>query len=372
MLAGAILIALAWTPLEADDPVSTSVSFNREIIRIMQRKCEPCHAPGGLAMSLSDYRDVRTWGRAIREELVEHRMPPAIVARGYRRYETDPSLNAREIATFLAWLDGGMPRGDEADRPPVSVAADEAGTVEQGSGVRLALPPQTVAAGAGLVVRRITIDAAAAAGRAIARVQFRPDNRRVLRGAMVYASDSAGSASRNPAYVPHEIWIGAWLPWQHAIVPPASNAFHLPAGATLVVELHYYGSDAEMTDRSAIDLTFAPGAAAGGISDVIVEAKEPVGSRVRGAVKLSQPATVWAIHPATDDASVTSMELRAERPDKSFEVLMWIPQARPDWPVALVLAEPVTLPAGSTISLVVEPSGTPPAAPPRVTLSVLR
>ena len=86
VLAGAIVFVIARAPLEADDPVSSSVSFNREIIRIIQRKCEPCHAPGGLSMSLSDYRDARAWGRAIREELVEHRMPPAIVARGYRRY----------------------------------------------------------------------------------------------------------------------------------------------------------------------------------------------------------------------------------------------------------------------------------------------
>lgn len=358
VLAGAFLLITAWAPLEADDPVSTSVSFNREIIRIMQRKCEPCHAPGGLAIPLSDYRDVRTWGRAIREELVEHRMPPAIVARGYRRYQTDPSLNAREIATFLAWLDGGMPRGDEADRPPVAAAGDEAGTIDEGTGIRLALPAQTVAAGQGLVVRRVTIDAGAAAGRAIARVQFRPDNRRMLRGAMVYAAGA---------------WIGAWLPWQHAIVPPPSNAFHLPTGAALVVELHYRGGDVEMTDGSAIDLAFAPDTAAAGIGDLVVEAKAPAGSRVRGAVKLSQPATVWAIHPATDDASAASMELRAERPDKSIEVLMWIPQARPDWPVALVLAEPLSLPAGSTISLVVEPRAAPAAAsPPRVTLSVLR
>jgi hypothetical protein len=361
MCGAIVLTVVARAPVEADDPVSTSVSFNREIVRIMQRKCEPCHAPGGLAMSLSDYRDVRTWGRAIREELVEHRMPPAIVARGYRRYQTDPSLNAREIATFLAWLDGGMPRGDEADRPPPVGAGDEIGGIDDGAGIRLALPPQTVAAGEGLVIRRVTIDAGAAAGRAIARVQFRPDNRRVLRGAIVYALDGA-----------HETWIGAWLPWQHAIVPPASNVFHVPAGATIVVELHYRGGDVEMTDRSAIDLAFAPATAASGIGDVVVEAKGPAGSRVRGAVKLSQPATVWAIHPATD-ASVTSLELRAERPDKSFEVLMWIPQARPDWPVALVLEEPISLPAGSTISLVAEIGAVPgKTSPPRVTLSVLR
>ena len=99
--------------------------------------------------------------------------------------------------------------------------------------------------------------------------------------------------------------------------------------------------------------------------------EDPAGSRVRGAVKLSQPATVWAIHPAMD-APVTSMELRVERPDKSFEVLMWIPEVRADWPVALVLAEPLSLPAGSTISLVAEAGAAARVTAPRVTLSVLR
>jgi hypothetical protein len=172
------------------------------------------------------------------------------------------------------------------------------------------------------------------------------------------------------------MWTGAWLPWQHAIVPPAPHAFHLPASATLVVELYYRGADVETTDHSTIDLAFAPDAAAAGIGDLVVEANDGAGSRVRGSVKLSQPTTVWAIHPAPD-ASVTSMELRAERPDKSVEVLLWIPQARVDWPLALVLEDPVSLPAGSTVSLVVERGAAAGVAAhetplPRVTLSVLR
>src|SRR5687767_6101105 len=137
LLACTVVLTVALAPLEADDPVSTNVTFNREIIRVIQRKCEPCHAAGGLAMSLSDYRNARAWGRAIREELVEHRMPPAIVARGYGQYETDPTLNAREMATFLTWLDGGMPRGDEGDRPATRVTAETLDEVEQGTGVRL-------------------------------------------------------------------------------------------------------------------------------------------------------------------------------------------------------------------------------------------
>lgn len=357
----ALLLTLTFERVHADDPVSTSVSFNREIIRIVQRRCEPCHFSGGLAMSLSTYQSTKSWGRAIREELVEHRMPPAIVARGYGRYETDPSLTAREMAVFLAWLDGGMPRGSDADLPPRIEAGGENGDeLEDPAGVRVALPAQTVPAREPLVVRRITIDAGAAAGRAVARVQFRPGNRRVLRGALVFAAP-AGQAPTQ--------WVGGWLPWQHAVVPPQGYAITLPPRGTLIVDLYYRGGDAEAVDRSAVDLSLAP-AAAPHVDDLIIDAVPApphagqAAGRAQGGRTLSQPTTIWALQPAVDP-SIASMELRAERPDKSVNVLLWIPKASPDWPLALVMQQPVHLPAGSTLSLLVErdPSAShPPAA----------
>lgn len=364
-----LLLAVTFERVHADDPVSTSVAFNREIIRIVQRKCEPCHVSGGLAMSLSTYQSARSWGRAIREELVEHRMPPAVVARGYGHYETDPSLTAREMAVFLAWLDGGMPRGSDADLPP-RIDGDENGEeLEDPAGLRLPLPAQTVPAREPLVVRRVTIDAGAAAGRAVARVQFRPGNRRVLRGALVYAA---------PAGQPAAQWLGGWLPWQHAVVPPQGYAFTLPARGTLIVDLYYRGSDADTVDRSTLDLSFAPPAATGRIDDLAIEAA-PAAQRVgqagvvaHGRKTLSQPTTIWALQPEID-ASVSSMELRAERPDKSVEVLLWIPKASVEWPLALVLQQPVHLPAGSTLSLMVEHADSARQGPaPRVWVSALR
>ena len=357
------MAAIVSPHVKADDPVSTNVSFNREIIRIIQRKCEPCHTAGGLAFSLSDYRDARAWGRAIREELVEHRMPPPIVARGYGGYLSDPSLNTREMATFLTWLDGGMPRGDEADRPKTT-DADAAGDAGSGS-LRLSLPPQTVPARENLVVRRVTVDAASIANRSIARIELRPGNRRVLRGAVVFASNAAFRSDTSS-------WVGAWLPWQHALAPPPTHAFRLPSGTNLRVDLYYKGAEAEITDHSEIDVVFAPDTAQASIGAVTVNAAaDRTPGRMRATMKLPQATTLWAVHPEFD-GSVASMELRAERPDKSVEVLLWMPIPSPDWPVALVMQEPVNLPAGTTISLVAETKDqVTTRSAPSVTFSVL-
>jgi len=211
----------------------------------------------------------------------------------------------------------------------------------------------------------VTVDAPSIANRSIARVELRPGNRRVLRGAVVFASN-VRTASGAPS------WVGAWLPWQHAVAPPSTHAFRLPSGTDLRVDLYYKGADTEITDHSEVDVVFAPDTAQGTIGDVVIEAAaDRLVGRRRGAVKLPQATTIWAVHPEFD-GSVTSMELRAERPDKSVEVLLWMPTPNPDWPVALVMQESVNLPAGTTISLVAETKGQVAAASAAsVTLSVL-
>ena len=361
----AVFLPAALMPLEADDPVGTSITFNREIIRIIQRKCEACHSSGGLAMSLSDFRDARLWGRAIREELVEHRMPPAILARGYGEYETDPSLNAREMATFLTWLDGGMPRGEEADRPTRPGRVDTAGETENPAALRITLPAQTVPARENLVVRRVMVDAGAAAGRSIARLQLQPGNPRVVRAALVFAASPTDTLPASGS------WIGAWLPWQHAVAPPPAYAFRLPPRARLVVDLYYRGADTPQTDKSSLELILAPGRETQPVAEVVVEPLEETSSRFRGRVLLRDSTRIWAIHGGLD-ASVASIEMRVERPDKSVEVLLWVPTVRPEWPLALVMREPVQLPAGSVVSFVAEKSKAGSGTPPRVRLSVMQ
>lgn len=361
------LLLAAHLPLEADDPVGTSVTFNREIIRIIQRKCEPCHASGGLAMSFADFRDVRAWGRAIREELVENRMPPAILARGYGEYETDPSLSAREMATFLTWLDGGMPRGDEADRPVRPPGAEITSEPDNRRALRIALPAQLVPPGEDFVMRRAVVDAGPAAGQKVARVQIRPGNPRVLRGALVFATTAATLFSSD---APGTL-IGAWVPWQHAIVPPPAYAFTLPARAFLVVDLYYRGADAAQMDRTELEVVLSTDQAAESVTDLTVGISEQTPAQVRGRLRLPEAIRVWAIHPVVD-ASVSSLELRAERPDGSVDVLLWVPAVRPQWPLALALREPLSLPAGTVMSFVAKKNGARAETPVRVAMSVLR
>lgn len=324
----ALLVTVLASSAGADDPVSSNVRFNREIIRILQRRCVACHSPGGLSMPLTNYRDVRDWGRAIREEVVDERMPPVTAAAGYGRFQNALGLTQRETATLLTWLDGGMPRGDEKDLPPPLDFTD--GTSDAPAGFRVEIPPQQIPALEELVVRRITIASPFTSDRPVTRVDVRPGSRAVLRGALVYQG---------------EAWLGGWLPWQHAFPAPVSRAFVIRKDVPLTLVLYYRGAEEPTTDRSALELHAAEDTAMP-VETLKVSA---AGGRV-GEHVLPAATTIWALQPTTG-AAIQSVELRARRPDGAVDVLLWIPTARSEWPSMLVLEEPATLPAKTVLTL---------------------
>ena len=54
----------------AADP-SGSVTFNKDVLPVLQKNCQSCHRPGEVApMSLLTYNDARPWAKAIKTGLL--------------------------------------------------------------------------------------------------------------------------------------------------------------------------------------------------------------------------------------------------------------------------------------------------------------
>src|SRR5438105_6162527 len=99
--------------------VPSDVTFTRDIAPILQRSCQNCHRPDGVApMSLVTYEEVRPYARAIKQRtsLGPHRgvMPPWYIEKnvGIQKYKNDPSLSDAEIAMVGKWVDAGAPQGN--------------------------------------------------------------------------------------------------------------------------------------------------------------------------------------------------------------------------------------------------------------------
>ena len=106
----------------AHDIITTKLTWNREISRVIYKRCASCHRDGGSAMSLMTYEEARPWAKAIRDQVVARSMPPWGAVKGVGTFQNDPSLTEIEIQMLVAWVEGGAPKGEDdsvAPKPPV-------------------------------------------------------------------------------------------------------------------------------------------------------------------------------------------------------------------------------------------------------------
>ena len=94
-------------------------TFYKDVRPVLERHCQTCHRPGEIApMLLLTYQQVRPYARAIRENVLQRKMPPWFADPAIGRFANDPSLTAAEIDTIARWADDGAPAGNPSDAPP--------------------------------------------------------------------------------------------------------------------------------------------------------------------------------------------------------------------------------------------------------------
>src|SRR5215470_610625 len=94
------------------------VTFNKDVLPILQNNCQTCHRPGEVApMSFLTYESTRPWAKAIKTAVLTRKMPPWFADPHYGEFRNAPKLTQAEIDTLAAWADTGAREGDVADKP---------------------------------------------------------------------------------------------------------------------------------------------------------------------------------------------------------------------------------------------------------------
>jgi hypothetical protein len=185
---------LAQTPAGSRQP-----TFTKDVAPILQRSCVNCHRAGESApMALMTYEDVRPWARAVKARTLAREMPPWHMDKtiGITKFKNDPSLSDDEIQTIARWVDGGAPRGNPADMPPLRQFA-EAGTWDFTPDLVVKFPPYRVPAAGPDLYGNIYADIPITKDRYIQAIQTRaatPQSRKVVHHALSYAVDDPDQA----------------------------------------------------------------------------------------------------------------------------------------------------------------------------------
>jgi len=95
-------------------------TFTKDVAPILFKHCANCHD------ELLSYDAVRSSSKAIREQVRARAMPPwpADPARSLK-FRNDARLSEPDIATVVAWIDAGTPKGDDTDLRAVPAPAGQ-------------------------------------------------------------------------------------------------------------------------------------------------------------------------------------------------------------------------------------------------------
>lgn len=127
-----LLLLVAMTAFGTETASSTlppdqaaQVTFNKDVLPILQNNCQTCHRTGGIApMSLLTYQNARPWAKAIKTAVLSKKMPPWFADPHIGEFHNAPKLTDANVQTLVAWADTGAREGDPADKPPAIQFSD--------------------------------------------------------------------------------------------------------------------------------------------------------------------------------------------------------------------------------------------------------
>jgi hypothetical protein len=103
--------------LQAHTFYSTKITWSKDVSRIVYKNCVSCHRPGGSSFSLMTYKEARPWAEAIKEQVLERRMPPWNAVKGFGEFREDRGLAQEDLEIIGEWVAGGMPEGNPKHMP---------------------------------------------------------------------------------------------------------------------------------------------------------------------------------------------------------------------------------------------------------------
>lgn len=335
---------------------TATVTYARDVSRIIQNHCQECHRPGQIGpMALMNYEDATAWAETIKEVVEEGRMPPWFADPKHGAFLNDRRLPDEEKRQLLKWIDEGCPKGDEKDLPPPKTwvagwtigKPDAVFTMQE----EFTVPAQTPRNG--VPYKYFWVDTNFAEDRWITHAEAKAGANAVVHHIIVFIEYPGEK------YIPGgpgRVLCGT-APGDMPLILPKGLAKKLPKGSRLVFQMHYTPNGKEQKDRSSVGLIFS---------------KEPP-EREALTLGLSNPR--FAIPPGHDNYKVERtftfredghiygfmphMHLRGKsflyeaiHPDGKKETLLWVPRYNFNWQSSYRLLKPYPMPKGSTLRCV--------------------
>jgi hypothetical protein len=383
-------------------PAAAAPTYSKDVAPILYKNCTICHRPGEIGpFSMLTYTETRPWVKAIASQVSNGTMPPWHADPAYGTFVNDRRLSAAEKDTLVKWVAAGAPEGNRADLPaqPVYPSGWAIGKPDAVFEMAESYP---VPASGTIDYKHFEVPTNLTEDKWISSFEIKPDARSVVHHIIVYArpprpsappaqaagdrqasAPPAGAQRQGPPFtmapgmntppehrttmahgatpndrpVPKEglgIFVGGFAPGQAVRVYNEGTAMRLPAGSTLIFQVHYTAGGKPVNDRSKIAFVWAKSAPKQEVmtlplinGNFTLPAGAP-NTQVDAQMTFNMDTTIWSILPHTH---VRGREWKVEvtYPDGRKEVVLGVPKYDFNWQTDYVFKEPLKLPKGTTL-----------------------
>lgn len=334
-----------------------------DVAPIIKDNCTECHRRGGVGpFAMDSYIMLLGWSPMIREVVLNKRMPPAQVDPEYGYSKMARYLTDEEIETLVTWIDARAPRGNGAEDPLETHAAQLAATNEfewqLGEPDRIVVGPSNAIPSTGVmdyIYEDVALDFDS--DRWLRAIETRPGDESVLHHLMVFVTapneDFWGEERELP--VVSRRFVEGYAPGPHRLIEfDEGTGVLIPQGHKLSLQFHYVTNGQSTVDTTELGLYFAESA------DSIVERRAlAVGARFELPAEVADfPLT--AETEIENDIIVTGVRARMSYrgkkmrfvsvdPDGDERILFSVPAYNYGWQPHYVFDEPVAIAAGSRL-----------------------
>ena len=273
----AILFLLPGTEIAQNAPANNSPTFYRDVLPILQQRCQSCHRAGGIApMPFESYEQTSPFATAITRAIQGKTMPPWFADSKVGRFSNDPSLQPAEIARVAAWAEVKAPAGEFKDAPQPRHWAESWSIPKPDLVLKMPQPVPLPASG-NIEYTYEIVPANFKEDRWVQTAEVLPSLRSNVHHAVVYvrppdshwmrhapigipftASTLTDPEDRRGAHWTDSDVLLVYAPGSSPDLWPDNMAKFIPAGSDLVFQMHYTANGhAAASDQSSIGLIFS-------------------------------------------------------------------------------------------------------------------
>jgi hypothetical protein len=366
-------------------------TWARDISPILEQNCVVCHRTGDVApFALDTYEQAKLWSTAIKDYTKRRVMPPWKAQPGHGEFWDSRYLTDEQIQKLATWADGGAPKGDPRELPPIPKRY-AAGDWPLGAPDTVIKPVRAfhLEADGKDVYRDFTLPVDFTEDRYISAFDFRPGNRAIVHHMIAYVdldgksataldnkdTEPGWSVSGGGSGVENDDWGDGWAPGMNPRRLPEGIAVRIPKGAKLVLQVHYHKTGKPETDQSEVALYWAKQP----VKQVVHTYPVGNGSFVLLPDVADQEVTASMVVPFNLTLRQvlphmhmlgTEMKVWATLPDGTQKDIIFIKDWDFNWQMNYRYKEPIFLPKGTKINLVAKYDNTihnprQPSNPPR-------